>query len=221
MEIPPLIFEESVLDAVSPEILDSLWADGWRHFGCRFFRYSITSDDGESWRRIIPLRIDLADFRPTKSQRRVLRRNLDVTVHVKPATVDARREELFRRHTVRFTTGSPDALGDFMPGPDPSRIPCECREVQMWLGAELIAVSYLDVGRDAVSSVYAVFDPAASARSPGIFTLLQEIEFARSTGRRFLYLGYATIEPSRYDYKKQFHGLHRFDWRGNWHPLAH
>lgn len=221
MEIPPLIFEECNLDAVSPEALDALWADGWRHFGCGFFRYSVSSPDGETWRRIMPLRIALAEFRPTKSQRRVLRRNLDVTVQVKPATVDARREELYRRHTARFTEEVPDALSHFIAGTDPSSIPCECREVQMWIGGELIAVSYLDVGRDAASSVYAVFDPASSDRSPGIFTLLQEIEFARSTGRRFLYLGYATIEPSRYDYKKQFHGLQRFDWRGNWHPLAH
>ena len=84
----------------------------------------------------------------------------------------------------------------------------------------MIAVSYLDLGREAASSVYAIFEPEVARRSPGIFTLLQEIEFARSTGRRFLYLGYATHEPSHYDYKKRFLGLERFDWLGNWIPLT-
>jgi arginine-tRNA-protein transferase len=89
----------------------------------------------------------------------------------------------------------------------------------MWQGDRLLAVSYLDLGREAVSSVYAIFEPQAARRSPGIFTLLQEIEFARASGRRFLYPGYATVEPGHYDYKKQLQGLQWFDWRGHWHPL--
>ena len=33
-------------------------------------------------------------------------------------------------------------------------------------------------------------------------------------GLRHYYSGYATIEPSCYDYKKQFEGLSYFDWVG-------
>ena len=219
MEIPPFIFEEAEFDSVTPQTLDALLAQGWRHFGRGFFRYSIKSDDGLSFQRVLPLRIDLAEFRLSKSQRRILRRNDDVTVHLGPATVDEGREQIFSRHKTRFKTFVPDTLTAFVPVKEPSEIPCDCREIQMWAGGELLAVSYIDIGHEAVSSVYAIFEPKAANRSPGIFTLLKEIEFARSTGRRFLYLGYATIEPSHYDYKKKFTGLQRYDWLGNWLPF--
>jgi arginine-tRNA-protein transferase len=219
MELPPLIIEDVPVPAVSPELLDELLACGWRHFGRQFFRYSISLDDNGALQRIMPLRLDVADFQPSKSQRRVLRRNADVIVRLAPATVDEEREAMFQRHKTRFKSNIPDSLRDFLPETEPARVPCECREVQMWEGDRLLAVSYLDLGRESASSVYAIFEPDAARRSPGIFTLLQEIEFARASGRRFLYPGYATIEPGHYDYKKQFRGLHWFDWLGSWHPL--
>ena len=219
MEFSPLILEEGSLAAAEPALMDALWADGWRHFGSHFFRYSVSVTEGGAMQRILPLRIDLAEFRLSKSQRRILRGNADLTVRIAPATVDEQREAMFQRHKARFTSNIPETLRNFMPEADASRVPCECREIQVWKNDRLIAVSYLDLGRDAASSVYAIFEPEAARRSPGIFTLLQEIEFARATGRRFLYLGYATFEPSHYDYKKRFHAVERFDWLGNWIPL--
>ena len=220
MEFPPLIFEDGNLTAAEPSLMDALWAEGWRHFGSHFFRYSLSLVEGGMLQRIMPLRIDLAEFRLSKGQRRILRGNADLAVRVAPANVDEQREAMFQRHKTRFTSNIPETLRDFMPEANPSSTPCECREIQAWERDCLIAVSYLDLGREAASSVYAIFEPEAARRSPGIFTLLQEIEFARSTGRRFLYLGYATFEPSHYDYKKRFSGVQRFDWLGNWIPLT-
>lgn len=220
MELPPLIFENGELATAAPELMDALWAHGWRHFGRRFFRYSVSITESAQVQRIMPLRIDLADFRLSKSQRRVLRQNGDLTIRIAPATVDEMREAIFQRHKARFTSNIPETLRDFMPEEDPAQSPCECREIQVWQKDRLLAVSYLDLGRDAASSVYAFFEPAAAARSLGTLTLLHEIEFARSTGRRFLYLGYATIEPSHYDYKKRFRAAHHFDWHAQWLPLA-
>ena len=220
MDSPPLIFEEGTLPAADGDLMDVLWAHGWRHFGSHFFRYSLSLSHGESLQRIMPMRIDLAEFRLSKSHRRLLRRNADLKIQIAPATVDERREAMFQRHKARFTSNIPETLRNFMPEADTAGTPCECREIQVWEKDRLIAVSYLDLGRNAASSVYAIFEPDAAQRSPGILTLLQEIEFARTTGRRFLYLGYATVEPSHYDYKKKFKGVHWFDWQGNWAPLA-
>ena len=220
MEFPPLIVEEGQLATADPALMDVLWANGWRHFGARFFRYSVSVADDGLWQRILPLRIDLAEFRLSKSQRRILRNNADLTVRIAPAIVDEPREAMFQRHKTRFTSNIPETLRDFMPENDPSTTPCECREIQVWERDRLIAVSYLDLGQAAASSVYGIFEPDAARRSPGIFTLLKEIEFARSTGRRFLYLGYATLEPGHYDYKKRFHRAQRFDWSGSWLPLT-
>ncbi|HYF38029.1 MAG TPA: GNAT family N-acetyltransferase, partial [Prosthecobacter sp.] len=99
-------------------------------------------------------------------------------------------------------------------------VPCECVECRMWAGEVLVAVSFLDVGAQATSAVYGVFEPEYSRRSLGIYTMLREIEFSRERGCRWYYPGYATQEPSAYDYKKQLGGLEFLDWqRGQWKPL--
>jgi arginine-tRNA-protein transferase len=47
--------------------------------------------------------------------------------------------------------------------------------------------------------------------------MLLEMEHSRALGCRYYYPGYATREPSAYDYKKQLRGLEVLDWRsGEW-----
>ncbi|MES2437710.1 MAG: GNAT family N-acetyltransferase [Verrucomicrobiota bacterium] len=219
MEIVPEIEEGGMLNLAPPGLMDRLWAEGWRHFGSQFFRYSTMLEEDGRLQTIQPLRLPLAEFTPSKSQRRILKRNRDVTISIMPAVVDEEREALFLKHCERFTSNVPESLRNFIPSEVPDRLPCPCVTVEVRLDGKLVAVSYLDVDIDSVSSVYAVFDPAESRRGLGILTLLEEIRWARSRGKRWLYPGYATAGPGIYDYKKTFRPMQRFDWRGNWHPL--
>ena len=216
MEIPPLIDEIAWLDHAPAGLMDRLWALGWRHFGNQFFRYNRTCREDGSIQRIVPLRIPLAEFVPSKSQRRTHRRNGDLTILIGPAVVDDERERLFLKHSVRFTTNVPQSLRDFISSPVPHRLPCECLNVEVRLDGRLVAVSYLDVDQESVSSVYAIFDPAEARRGLGTLTLLEEIRWAIAHGKRWLYPGYCTEEPSAYDYKKSFRPAERFDWDGDW-----
>jgi arginine-tRNA-protein transferase len=201
----------------SPREMDRLWAGGWRHFGELFFRYRTATHGGRGC-TVMPLRLDLARFAPSRSQRRVLARNADAEVSVTETDVDAETEDLFYRHRARFAFDVPDSLGDFLSF-DPARVPCPNVSIVVRLAGRLAAVSFLDVGLDATSAVYAMFDPAESRRSLGIFTMLEAIRHSRALGCRHYYPGYACLESSVYDYKKQFLGLEHYDWRGGWHPL--
>ena len=217
MSFPPVIFEQDDIPHATPQEMDSLWSRGWRHFGREFFRYSLSLNEDGSWHRIQPLRIVLANFKPTARHRRILKKNADLTVEIAPAIVDADRGALFLRHRERFKSNIPDSLRIFLPSPAPATEPCECREIRLLKNGELLAVSYLDLGHASCSSVYAMFEPAAASRSPGICTFLHEIAYAQQTGRHYLYPGYATVEPSHYDYKKSFPALETYDWRtGAW-----
>jgi arginyl-tRNA--protein-N-Asp/Glu arginylyltransferase len=228
----PLIFEEFTCEHAEPEQMDALWARGWRHFGTQFFRNSLHFQAGE-WLTIVPLRIRLADYKLSKSQRRVLRKNADVECRVEPLEVTDELRAMFHRHKQRFTENVPENLSDFlgadriavlqetsavtfadtteMVAESPSR-PCETMMISCYLSSQKVAVSFLDVGLKAASSVYGIFEPEHSARSLGIFTMLKEIEYAQRRGMEFLYPGYATHEPSHYDYKKQFAALEGYDW---------
>lgn len=219
MVLPPLIWEEFHAEEALPAEMDWLWAHGWRHFGARFFRYSVTWTEDEI-EIVLPLRVDLDAFVPSRSQRRVLRRNADLEVRFEPAGISEEVRAIFGRHRERFTTNVPPSIEVFLDAQDPSRIPCPCMEQRCYDDGRLVAASFFDLGAESVSSVCAVFEPGAARRSLGIFTLLGEFAWAREHGRRYAYPGYATHGPSHYDYKKQFAGLQGFDWATEeWRPM--
>ncbi len=208
------INEEFYAESVSGISMDGLWADGWRHFGMQFFRYSLGFHDFDI-RRVIPLRIRLEDFSLSKSQRRVLRKNAEMETVVQPTKITAETENLFALHKDRFKQGIPDSIYDFISG-EPSEKPCEALEITVYDNGKLIAASFFDLGAIAISGVYAMFEPSMHAHSLGIFTMLKEIEIAIQSGKTFYYLGYCYEGESFYDYKKRFRGIETFDWNGNW-----
>ena len=214
--ITPLIFEEFSLEQATPAMMDRFWSLGWRHFGTDFFRYSISFGE-QGQQTIQPLRINLGRFIASKSQRRVLRRNADTEVRFVAASLHPEVCAMFQHHKQRFTSNVPEHLRDFL-GAHPGQV-TPCTECQVWLDGALVAASFFETTATSTSSVYGLFDPTHAARSLGIFTMLKEMEHALQQGRQFYYSGYATREPSHYDYKKSFVGLEIFDWsRELWLP---
>ena len=195
-----------------PVLMDALWERGWRHFGPMFFRYSETEEE-QGMSHVTPLRIDLERFRFSESQDRTWRRNADLKTSFGPPMMGEAETKLFHAHASRFKENVPSSLEAFL-GPDPSSgIPCEIRQLSVTGDdGRLLAASYVGVGEEAWSSIYAMFDPAEGRRRLGIATLLWEIQAARAAGCRWLYHGYAYREPSHYDYKKKFSGLEWYDW---------
>ncbi len=213
----PEINEFAFLPRVAPGDMDALWRAAWRHFGPRFVRYSYSLEEGAPL-LVQPLRVVLDRFTPDKSHRRRLNRNRDLEVRIGAPQIDEQRHALFAFHRRRFERNIPEALSAFL-GPYPHLYPCELVEVSAWKDSRLLAASYLDVGREGASSLYAMFDLRASARGLGICTMLWEMDYAKRLGCRYYYPGYAFHEPSALDYKKQFSGVEWFDWLGRWHPL--
>lgn len=208
------INEAFVAEQVSGDKMDMLWAHGWRHFGTQFFRYNLGFLDLDI-RFVIPLRIRLSDFSFSKSQRRVLRRNADLAVVIRPVEIDAKVEQLFDRHKQRFDHSVPDSIFDFL-STDPASSPCEAKEIRVTLGDNLLAASYFGISDHAASGTYAMFEPSIAHRSLGIFTMLKEIEYAIESGKEFYYQGYCYEGESFYDYKKRFRGTEAFDWSSEW-----
>jgi leucyl-tRNA---protein transferase len=212
-----LIDEYFVRAQATPEQMDSLWALGWRHFGNYFFRYSSSLHWG-GFRTVIPLRIDLSKFAPSRSQKRAMARNRDLRVVIRDTFIDKVKEDLFYRHRQRFKDNIPDSIYDFL-SQAPSVEPCRNQEICVYDGDSLLAASFLDIGAQSTSAVYAMFEPSESKRSLGVFTMLEAIRRSRDLGCRYYYPGYAYREPSVYDYKKNFAGSEYYDWQGEWKPF--
>ena len=210
----PLVAENRILSGVTPEGMDELWSAGWRHFGSDFFRASLMSD-GVCLKRQIPLRIRVASFRQSRSQRRTGRKNADLKTVFGEANPGSSEQNLFNLHKIRFGENVPESLSDFL-GAAPNEYPCSYQQLSVYLGPQLIAVSFMALGHRASSSIYAAFNPEFSCRRLGVYTMLAELEFAKAHNMTFHYIGYGTIEPSCYDYKKQFRPFEYYDWKGQW-----
>lgn len=165
------------------------------------------------------IRVPVETFAPSKSQRRVARRwEGKGRVEIGPATLTDEKLALFNRHKRERGLIDPDdepmtALGYA------SWLVHSCMltvEMCYYYSDKLVGVGVVDLGRRAASSVYFYFDPDESALSPGTWSVLQEIELCRRTGRSWLYLGLYVADCRSLVYKADFNPHERLtggDWR--------
>ena len=200
-EIQSLEFR--LFDSIVDENYARLLERGWRRHGIHFFRPACPQ-----CRKCRSLRIDVNTFKPTKSQRRALRRNADVTWHVREACVTPEHVELYNRYHADMherrdwplrQTDRNDYFESFLAG-DYSF----AREIVFHRDGHLIGVGLIDIAAGSASSVYFYHDPVWRDLGPGTFSLLCEIEHLRTIGGKFHYLGYWIRECPSMAYKSRF-----------------
>lgn len=166
-----------------------------------------------------PSRIDVAGFRPDRSQRRTLRDNRDLQIRLLAADLDPERLDLYRRYLRhRHPGGGMDAPGPedflgFLTAPwSPTRF------MEFRLDGELLAVAVIDIGDRGVSAVYTFYAPEHAGRGLGTLAILQQIELARQRGLAWVYLGFWIEAHPKMDYKRRFQPLQLRGERG-WAPM--
>lgn len=190
--------------------LEQLLVKGWRKFGQMFFRMACPS-----CRKCIPIRVPVKVFQPTRSQRRVIRKNADARVEFKPLAFSQRIYEIYQNHSTRFQNEISDVktfIDHFVIRSSPSF------QSEYYHGQTLMAVGYLDHSSHALSSVYFIFDTQFSRLSPGTFSVLREIEHARDLGLDYYYLGYYNPDCQKIAYKNNFRPCEVMNWDTfEWH----
>jgi arginyl-tRNA--protein-N-Asp/Glu arginylyltransferase len=197
---------------LDPAIYRALMDRGFRRSGRVIYRPICAGCS-----QCIPYRVPVAGFAPTRSQRRVRRRNQDVRVEVGDGQPTDEKFALFQRYQVEHHDGT--MAGD---REDFERFchdaPLATRELCYFVGRRLVGVSILDVVPGAVSSVYMYFDPAYARRSLGTFSILWEIADCRERGLAYYYLGYYVPGSRTMAYKARFRPAEILDqdsaWRG-------
>ena len=165
------------------------------------------------------IRVPVADFRPSKSQRRVRNRWKDHgRVEVGPVTFSAEKLAMFNRHKHERDLVSDDD-GEMSPMGYASWLVHSCVhtvEMRYYFEDALVGVGVVDLGRESARSVYFYFDPDFSHLSPGVFSALEEISLCQRTGRRYLYLGLYVEDCRQLAYKASYRPHERLvdgDWR--------
>jgi arginyl-tRNA--protein-N-Asp/Glu arginylyltransferase len=153
------------------------------------------------------IRIPVEGFSPTKSQRRVAKRwEGRSRVEIGPVTLTEEKLALFNRHKRERGLAQPDDE-EMTPLGYASWLVHSCLltvEMRYYHDEKLVGVGVVDLGRRAASSVYFYFDPDASPLSPGTWSVLQELELCRKTGRSWLYLGLYVGDCRSLSYKADF-----------------
>lgn len=192
---------------VTPEELDHLLERGWRRFGPAYFRPGC-----QGCQACVPLRVPVASFRPTRSQRRVLNKNEGLRLEVARPIVDSRRLELYHRwHAMQGEArGWPadriDAEEYYhqFAFPHPSVREYAYFDDEAAGGPRLVAVAIVDETPKALSAVYTYHDPDYRARSLGTASILFQLREAERVGKRWVYLGYRVLGCKSSEYKARF-----------------
>jgi arginine-tRNA-protein transferase len=169
-------------------------------------------------------RIVVRDFRPSRGQRRVLRRNAGLERVARSPWATEAQYALFRRYLdARHATGgmADMDMSEFSAMIEES--PVRSRVIEYYRpgrrGRELAAVCLTDVLSDGVSMVYSFFDPDLARDSLGSFVILDHVAMAAESGLPYVYLGYWVPGSAKMDYKARFQPLEIFA-EGRWSLLS-
>lgn len=176
---------------------------GWRRMGTHFFRPRCPACT-----QCVSLRVDVAAFQPSKSQRRCWQKNQEIETVVERPEVSSEQIALYnayhadmhaRRGWPNRETSPSEYFEGFLAGP--WDFPFEIRYLAE---GQLVGLGLIDVVPDAISSIYFYHAPELRSRALGTFSILREIELARELGKRWLYLGYWVSGCQSMAYKNQF-----------------
>jgi leucyl-tRNA---protein transferase len=159
----------------------------------------------------IPCRIDVSNFKPNRNQRRCLKKNKELTTHIKNAEFTEEYFDLYLRYmNSRHADGSmanPQA-DDFK-----SFLLCDWSQtifIETRLNNKLLCVAVADYLSAGLSAVYTFFEPEETKRSLGTFAIMQEVWLAQAWQLPHIYLGYWIKEHPKMHYKGNFNGLEIF-----------
>ena len=153
-----------------------------------------------------PIRIPVDSYAPSKSQKRVWKRNRDIRVETGAATFTPEKLALYNRHKLQRGL-SRNEQPMTRRGYEGWFVQSCTRTLEMRYLVEdrLIGVGILDVGARDTSSVYFYFDPDEHKRSLGTFSVMMEVAWLRSQAGRFHYLGLYVEDCRHLVYKAQYY----------------
>lgn len=182
---------------------ESLLSRGWRRFGRTLFRPTCAV-----CRACQSLRVSIPNFQPSKSQRRIQRRNEHLTVTVRRPSISDEHISLYNRyhldmhhrrrwpfreiHRDHYFESFLDGNFSFS------------REFQYRDNGRLVGLGLVDMTDRVMSSIYFFHDPEYRESGLGTHSVLCEVDAGKKAGCDWLYMGYYIRDCQSMNYKNRY-----------------
>ena len=173
----------------------------------------------EHCRACVPVRVIVAAFKPSRTQRRATKRHngLQVTLHALHDNAEHyalyQRYQRARHSDDGMASDGREQYRNFLLQSHVDSVLVEFRE-----DGVLRMVSILDILEDGLSSVYTFYEADVPHTSYGTYNVLWQIELCRKLELEYVYLGYWIDASAKMAYKTKFRPLQGLQ-DGEWQPL--
>jgi len=178
-------------------------ARGWRRFG-KYFFHPIC----EGCNECKSLRIDVNQYRFSKSQKKSIKRNKNTEIIVQKPSMTSAHIALYNKYHAyksqkdawqhrnisqrEYHENFVDGANDFG------------KEILYIIEGKLVGVDLIDILDDGISSIYFYYDPDYARLSLGTYSLLYQIKLAKILQLPWIYLGYWVEGCKAFAYKPNF-----------------
>lgn len=171
-----------------------------------------------------PVRIVANEFEPSRSRRRISRRNGDLIRKVRIPKATSDQFSILRGYLdARHANGGMSEMTVLDYAAMVEETAVDTIVIEYYRadegGEKLIACALTDRLPDGLSMIYSFFEPEESKRSLGQFMILDHIAFAKELSLPFVYLGYLVQGSQKMDYKRSFEPLQTLTHNG-WEPFT-
>ena len=168
-------------------------------------------------------RIPVQKFSFSKSEKRVLKRNIGLSREVKTPWASCEQFNLFKKYVeFRHDKGGMSGMNEaeftsMIEETSVNTIFCEY-SLQNGQSKAILGASLTDVIEDGLSMVYSFYEPDLKELSLGKYMILDHINLTKEMNLPYLYLGYWVEGSEKMDYKSKYEPLEVFI-EGKWQLL--
>jgi arginine-tRNA-protein transferase len=200
--------EYRIVQELGVDEYERLLARGYRRFGAQLFR-----PECPECTQCVSIRVLVQQFDLSATFRRVMRKNEGIRIVRQRPSVSPAHLDLYHRYH-RFMSEIREWRRDRISRAEyvESFVAGGGAFAWQWLyyrGDELVGVALMDETASSISLVYFFYDPDWRRESPGTFSFLVQLGYAREAGKLYAYPGYWIPANKSMAYKARFQPFER------------